>query len=118
MSIIRLKVSFKFTLFSLVLISFFLICFKIKNHNIGSFSLANKAKVVKYIGKVTENKKFNLSYSVPAGQNSGFSYLLYFYKVIPSNGFNDPLIQIIIPSQNKYKSFGDISIDFPFPFNQ
>lgn len=114
----KLKINYKIIFLFFVTIYSSLIYFKIKDSNIGSFSLTNKINVVKHIAQVTNNEKFNLSYAVPAGQNNGFSYLLDFYKVKPSGDFKDPLIQIIIPAQNKYKSFGDISINFPFPFNQ
>lgn len=116
--IAKLKINYKIIFLFFVTIYLSSIYFKIKDNNIGSFSLTNKVNVVKHISKITSDKKFNLSYSVPAGQNNGFSYLLDFYQVKPSGDFKDPLIQIIIPSKTGYKSFGDISIDFPFPFNQ
>lgn len=114
----KLKINYKIIFPFFIIISLSLIYLKTKNNHIGSFSLTNKVNVVKHIAEVTNGEKFNLSYSVPAGQNNGFSYLLDFYKVKPSGDFNDPLIQIIIPSKTRYKSFGDVSIDFPFPFNQ
>lgn len=113
-----IKIKSKIIFIILFLVIFLSICFKIQETNIDSYSLANKIAVIKHISKTVGNSKFNLSYTVPIGQNSGFSYLLDFYKIKPSGDFKDPLIQIIIPSKKEYKSFGNISIEFPFPFNQ
>ncbi len=102
----------------LLLIILFSIYFKFQNNIVQSYSLANKMAVVKHISQVTNHQNFNISYSVPFGQNSGFSYLLDYLKIKPTNNPKDPLIQIIIPAQKDYPSFGDISIKFPYPFNQ
>ena len=114
----KLKIIPKIILIISILIISLSVYFKVKNNHINSSSLANKIKVVKNIKQTTNNQKFNISLSVPNGQNSGFSYLFDFYKVKPSGDYKDPLIQIIIPARNEYKSFGDISIYFPYPFNQ
>jgi len=114
----NLKINKKIIILICFLISIYSIYSKCKQDHLASFSLANKTIVVKHIKNTVGDQKFNLSYSVSGGQNSGFSYLLDFYKIKPSGDPNDSLIQIVIPAQNRYKSFGDISIDFPFPFNQ
>jgi len=100
------------------LIGLFSIYFKFKKNIIESYSLTNKMAVVEYIGQVTNHRDFNISYSVPFGQNSGFSYIMDYLKIKPTNNPKDPLIQIIIPPQKDYPSFGDISVKLPYPFNQ
>ena len=111
---IKSKIFFCF----LFLIGLLSIYFKFQNNIVQSYSLTNKMAVVNHISQVTNHQNFNLSYSVPFGQNSGFSYLLDYLKIKPTNNPKDPLIQIIIPAQKDYPSFGDISIKFPYPFNQ
>lgn len=100
--------------------SFFLLSIHLKfqKSTTDSYSLANKIIVVKKIGDVTNYRHFNLSYDVPFGQNNGFSYIMDYLKIYPTNNPKDPLIQIIIPAKSEYPSFGDISIKFPYPFNE
>lgn len=103
---------------SVILISSVSIFLKLKRNHIYAFSLANKINVVKYIKEKTADQKFNISYSVPFGQNSGYSYLMDYFEVEPTNNPDDPLIEIVIPGQDTlYKTFGDISVKLPFPFN-
>jgi len=112
--IATLKIKPKIIIMVLVLISLLSIRCKFQKNTVDSFSLANKVKVVKYIGQRTNHKKFNISYAVPVGQNSGFSYIMDYFKINPTNNYNDPLIQIIIPAKKEYPSFGNISIKFPY----
>jgi len=112
------KINSKIVFITILIVSLLVIYFKLKNNIIDSYSLANKTTVVKYIGQKVDQNQFNLSYNVPIGQNSGFSYLMDYLKIKPTNNSKDPLIQIIIPAQTKYPSFGNISIEFPYPFNE
>lgn len=114
----KIKINKFFLLIFVILISSITIFSKLKKNHVYAFSLANKINVIKYIKEKTADQKFNISYSVPFGQNSGYSYLIDYFKLKPTNDPNDPLIEIVIPGQDKlYKTFGDISIKLPFPFN-
>jgi len=112
------KINLKIVFIILFLAALLSIYFKLQKNTVDSYSLANKTTVVKYISQKVDQHQFNLSYNVPIGQNSGFSYLLDYLKIKPTNNSKDPLIQIIIPAQTKYPSFGNISIEFPYPFNE
>lgn len=112
------KINSRVVFIILFLVALLSIYFKLQKNNIDSYSLANKTAVVKNISNITNHRQFNLSYTVPIGQNSGFSYLMDYLKINPTNNPKDPLIQIIIPAQKEYPSFGNISIKFPYPFNE
>lgn len=112
------KINSKIVFIILFLVALLSIYFKLQKNTIDSYSLANKTAVVKHIGKTTNHRQFNLSYTVPIGQNSGFSYIMDYLKINSTNNPKDPLIQIIIPAQKEYPSFGNVSLEFPYPFNQ
>lgn len=116
--IAKLKINFNLILLVGIFLSFFSIFLKLQKKTIQSFSLANKIQVVKYISQKVNHQKFNLSYDVPFGQNSGYSYLLDYFNNTPTNNPNDSLIQIIIPAKLNYPSFGDISLKIPASFSQ
>jgi len=116
--IVNLKINSKILSILLFLLIFTSISNRLKENNISSLSLANKIKVVKYIGQVTNNEKFNISYSVPIGQNNGYSYLMDYFKIKPTGDPKDPLIEIIIPGQENYPTFNGISLKIPSSFNK
>jgi 4-amino-4-deoxy-L-arabinose transferase-like glycosyltransferase len=114
----KLKINNFFLILLMFSFSFISIFLKLKRNHIYAYSLANKIRVIKYIKNKVDNRKFNISYSVPIGQNSGYLYLMDYFKTNPTNNFKDPLIEIIIPGQEIYKTFGDISVKLPYPFNE
>jgi hypothetical protein len=116
--VVNLKINPK--ILSLILIIFTIPTFyqKIKTTKHNPVSLNNKINAVKYIKRIVQNDKFNISYNVTLGQENGYSYLMEYYKVKPSNNFDDPLIEILIPSQKDYPTFGNISIKIPNSFNK
>ena len=89
---------------------------KIKNPGKTPFSLTNKMKVAEFIKTKVADQKFNLSYSVPSGYNSGYEYLLKVNKANPTNNPSDPLIQIVIPPVSDNIVFGGIGIQLPQTF--
>jgi hypothetical protein len=79
-------------------------------------SLREKSAAVLFLGRVTQEAgSFNVSFNVPANEDSGFRYLLKFQGVKYSGDPKDPLIEFEIPPSNKSGtfSFGDIGIYFP-----
>lgn len=72
--------------------------------------------VADFIKSKVGDQKFNLSYSVPPGYNSGYLFLLERVGAIPTNDPLDPLIQIVIPPTTNCKVFGGIGIQLPQTF--
>jgi hypothetical protein len=79
----------------------------------GIHTLYAKDQVIRTLKPYVENKKFNISYDVPIGRNNGFSYLLKYYGIPPSNIEIDPLIQIRIPALGDDIYVHDIGIMIP-----
>ncbi len=78
----------------------------LKTSNLG---LYYKDKIIQELQKQTIGKKFNVSYSTPLGRDTGFKYLIDYYQIKQSGDWNDPLVQIQIPSENceiRQGSFG------------
>ncbi len=70
-------------------------------------SLYYKDLTIRKLKEVTSqvHKKYNISYGVPPGGDSGYRYLVDYYGIQPSNNPSDPLIEIRIPPKN-----GDIVV--------
>ena len=61
-----------------------------------------------------KNKKFNISYTVPLGRDTGFKYLIEYYGIKQTNNWSDPLIQIKIPAdQSCQLKSGEMGIFIP-----
>ena len=73
-------------------------------------------EVAEFIKTKVSDQKFNLSYSVPSGYNSGYGYLLKTNNANPTNNPLDPLIQIVIPPLPDNTVFGGIGIQLPQTF--
>ncbi len=81
-----------------------------------SLSLREKDMAVSQLGMITKNATpFDISFDVPFNEDTGFRYLLKFYKVNPSGKATDPLIEFIIPAQKKPNAFaiGRIGLTIP-----
>jgi len=79
-------------------------------------NLREKSKAVIFLSEITKNSTpFNVSFDVPANEDSGFRYMLDYYKVGYSGDFSDPLIEFVIPGQKRKDIFvvGEIGIDIP-----
>jgi hypothetical protein len=79
-------------------------------------SLFYKDQSIKFIAKVTNNRqRFNLSFSVPLGADSGFRYLLNYYQIKPTGNSLDPLFRLVIPPAGKERLFifGGIGVYIP-----
>lgn len=92
--------------------------YRITKNKTTPFSLTNKMLAADFIKSKVEDKKFNLSYSVPAGYNSGYEFLLERAGAVPTNNPSDPLIQIVIPPVPGNEVFGGIGIQLPQTFLQ
>lgn len=99
-----------------IILSIFSINNKINNPTKTPFSLANKLKVAEFIKTKVGDQKFNISYSVPEGYNSGYLYLLTKNDAVPTNNPLDPLVQIVIPPTPSNTVFGGIGIQLPQTF--
>ena len=84
-------------------------------NSLGSFY---KEKVVQRIDEIGQGKKFNVSFSVPLGLDTGYRYLLEFYQIKQSQDPDDPLFQIVIPPQKENELFGRIGLQVPHSFQQ
>lgn len=117
-SILLSKISKKIIVHFIIflLIASYSIKNRIKNPQQTPFSLANKIAVAKFIKSKVTDQKFNLSYSVPSGYNTGYGYLLYSVDAIPTNNPSDPLIQIVIPPTSTNIVFGGIGVQLPETF--
>jgi len=70
------------------------------------YSLFYMDKLVKDFAPFTKNKKFNISFGVPVGGDSGYRYLFDYYQIKQTGDWNDPLIRLVRPSTKEcqYKS--------------
>jgi 4-amino-4-deoxy-L-arabinose transferase-like glycosyltransferase len=81
-----------------------------------SLSLKEKDQTVYALSKITKNSSpFNVSFDVPFNEDTGFRYLLKYYKVPVSGSSADPLIEFVIPYQKRPNTFvfGHIGIYIP-----
>jgi len=83
-----------------------------------TFGLFYKEQVVKEIARIGKNKKFNVSFSVPLGLDTGYYYLLDFYQVKQSSKWQDSLLKVVIPPEREpmSKIFGGIGLFVPENF--
>lgn len=71
-----------------------------------ALSLREKDQAVSLLSKVTENSSsFNISFDVPFNEDTGFRYLLNYYKVGYSGNPKDSLIEFVIPRQKRPVTF-------------
>lgn len=80
------------------------------------YNLRQKDSVVLFLQEVTKDASpFNVSFDVPANEDTGFRYLLDYHGVKYSGSSKDPLIEFVIPSNKRPVSFvfGDIGVFFP-----
>lgn len=84
----------------------------------GIHTLYAKDQAVRTLKPYVENKKFNISYDVPLGRNNGFSYLLQYHGIPPSNVETDPLFQIRIPAIGEDIYVHEIGIMIPPEFKK
>lgn len=85
----------------------------LKSYN---YYLTEKVNAVLFLKKVTQNSApFNVSFDVPFNEDTGYKYLLDYYKVKYSGNPKDPLIEFVIPPVKKPGSFflGKIGLYIP-----
>ena len=77
------------------------------------FSLYYKDLAIKELKKLTENKKFNISFDTSLGANSGYRYLIDYYQIKQTGNWSDPLVQIRIPPKEGDIHIQEIGIKIP-----
>lgn len=77
------------------------------------FSLYYKDLAIKKLKKLTENKKFNISFDTPLGANFGYRYLIDYYQIKQTGNWNDPLVEIRIPPEANDIRIQEIGIKIP-----
>lgn len=77
------------------------------------FSLHYKDSAIKELRKLTENKKFNISFDTPLGANFGYLYLIDYYRIKQTGNWHDPLVQIRIPPKENDIKVEGIGINIP-----
>lgn len=79
-------------------------------------SLKEKDQAVSLLSEVTKRSSpFNISFDVPFNEDTGFKYLLDYYKVGYSGNSKDPLIEFVIPSQKRPVTFAFRQIGIYIP---
>lgn len=78
-------------------------------------SLFYKDRAVRFIREIGKSKEFNISFSVPRGFDTGYRYLIDFYKIKQSGNMKDPLYKIVVlpAGESVTKTFGKIGVYFP-----
>ena len=88
--------------------------FKILKNN--SNSLYYKREAVKFLSVVTDQKdKFNISFDTLPNEDTGFRYLINYYKVPFTNNPQDTLFEITVPAARKTDAFvfGNMGVYIP-----
>ncbi|QQG42191.1 MAG: glycosyltransferase family 39 protein [Candidatus Woesebacteria bacterium] len=81
-----------------------------------ALSLREKEQAVSLLSKVTQKSSpFNISFDVPFNEDTGFRYLLNYYKINYSGSPNDPLIEFVIPRQKRPVTFAFTQIGIFIP---
>jgi len=83
---------------------------------VNPMGLRYKARTVRFLKEVTRGKEetFSLSFSVPFGEEAGFSYLIKQGGLKPSRDYSKPLFRIIIPPNEESQFiFGGIGVHIP-----
>jgi len=105
--------------FLLVLLSFFPKVDQLKEGlQPNPLGLFYKEKVVQRISDIGRGRKFNVSFSVPLGLDTGYRYLLEFYQIKQTQNPDDPLFQIVIPPQEGTEVIGGIGLQVPGSFQE
>ena len=79
-------------------------------------NLREKENSVIFLKEITKGgDSFNVSFNVPANEDTGFRYLLDYYKVKYSSNPKDSLIEFVIPPDKMATPFvfSDIGIYIP-----
>ena len=82
---------------------FFILLSSILNHDLqralapSADSVGYKIQVVEYIQDKYHKKRFNISLNTDPGRNSGYYYLINYYKLTTDSSPDNPLIEIVIP---------------------
>jgi len=106
-------------IFGIIIIIILVICFASRSLPLlknTQYNLQQKTDSVVFLKNITQNTNpFNISFDVPANEDSGFRYLLQYYKVNYSGNSKDSLIEFVVPVIKKPTAFnvGGIGIYVP-----
>ena len=75
-----------------------------------------KQAATQRVAALGQSERFNVSYAVPQGLDTGYRYLLEYYGAEQSGDFDDPLFQIEIPPVKANEVFGGIGLMIPNSF--
>lgn len=76
-------------------------------------ALFYKDEIIKKAKDALKDNPVYISYTTPLGENSGFDYLIKYYKINRSEDTKRPGVQFIIPRQDSLPSSGNISLFIP-----
>jgi len=78
-------------------------------------SLENKDRAVRYLAQIAQGQEINVAFSMPLGRDTGYRYLLDYYKVRLSDKPEAPLYKIVIPPNQERVTaiIGNIGIFVP-----
>lgn len=81
------------------------------------FGLYHKEKAILKLKQLTDGKKFNVSFSVPPGEHTGYDYLMDWHGIKQTGNWSvDPLVQVHIPVAKEDIKVGNIGIILPKKF--
>jgi len=80
-----------------------------------SLSLENKDRAIKYLAQTAQGQEINIAFSTPLGRDTGYRYLLDYYKIRLSDKPEAPLYKIVVPPDREQVTtvVGDIGIFVP-----
>jgi len=78
-------------------------------------SLDNKDQAIKYLAQAAQGQEINIAFSMPLGRDTGYRYLLDYYKVRLSGKPEAPLYKIVVPPRREPTTvvLGNIGIFIP-----
>jgi len=105
-------------LYALIAILVFLNLQPLRNNlKSNMFGLYHKERAVIKLKELTNGKKFNVSFSVPLGEHTGYDYLIDWHGIKQTGNWSvDPLVQVHIPVAKEDIKVGSIGIILPKDF--
>ncbi len=81
-------------------------------------SLYYKYKAIEFIKTSVSENKFNISFSVPIGEDAGYRYIIKHLDISQSGNSEDPLVRIVIPPESEENVYpiGGIGVYYPTSF--
>jgi len=78
-------------------------------------NLDNKDQAIKYLAQAAQGQEINIAFSMPLGRDTGYRYLLDYYRVRLSDKPEAPLYKIVVPPHRERATVivGNIGIFIP-----